>query len=1501
MPVPLPHLTTLLPLLPLFLLPAVAWCQAGGQFDLCRSLRGSEAGPGWELYPCQPPPANMKEVMQIRVDPPGITCGNPPERFCTLENPYLCSDECDASSPDLSHPPQLMGDRERGGLITYWQTVTWSRFPEPLLANITLSWNKSLEVVDDIVVTFEYGRPTSMVLEKSMDKGVTWQPYQYYADDCLEAFGMSPKRVSDLAPSNLTRVICTEQYSRWVGAKEERVVVFEVRARFGVFAGPKLINMDALYTRMETMKGLRDFFTFTNLRLRLLRPALGGTYVQRDNLLKYFYAISNIDVPARCKCNLHASQCVLRDATLQCECDHNTSGQDCQRCSRGFESRSWRPGSYLPLPKGTANTCEAAETAATAGDSNSAATDRPSDGVTDTTTSPTPTDSTTTDSIITTDTTTTGATVPDATTPPESFTTTDLTTTTDSFTTIFMYTFTSDAASTSIVSPTVTITASTSTSTDTWSTAETSTSSYTITDTWSIAETSTSGDTTTETWSTAETGTSSDTTTDTWSTAETSTSSYTITGTWSTAETSTNRDTTTDTLSAAETSTSGDTTTDTWSTAETSTSSDTTTDTWSIAETGTSSDTTTDTWSTAETSTSSYTITDTWSTAETSTSCDTTTVFDTDSVLTITTDTIPTTYFISRSDTGDFPEVGVASTTAPVDTGTTVFTTVSTTDSDAFPDFSSTAGPSADKALETGDALYKDPTTPSNSISPSSPTSYTSTNSPTIPGRSTDSEVSISDPVTPPSDSTSSPDNTDFTLSGISTTLPGDGTTTSTGAPSTTTTIIPEITTASDKASSGGTASTGVAGDAPPTARAGADKTSPDVPPPDVPLDVPPDVPPPDVSSFDVPPDVSSFDVPPDVPPPDVPLDVPPDVPPSDVLLPDEPPSDVPPDVPSLDVPPDVSPDVPPFDVSLPDERPSDVSPDVPPPKVTSVDVAPDLPPDLASLDVPPLDTLSPNVSPEAPSSGTPDIPIDAPPPDVRPDVPSLDVPPPDVPSPNVPPDEPPSRTPDILIDAAPPDLPPPDLPSPDLPPTDVPIPDILLPDIPSEAPSSRTPDILIDVPFPDVPSEDVPPADVPPSDVPPADVPSGDVPSPDLPTPDLPPPDAPVDSLLPPSVGGGDAALETSSTTIEPSGPAGDLARVDFSFPIPGPDSGPLPAGDPGNITDDFRGSFDVPGSNSVESGLDSVSAELDAEEVGKGGMESPSPETPPPDSTRPGPDYRPGFPQAVDLSTARREGKSSGEDSAAGEPVGYSESDEKKDSKQEKTGEQKEDKVTEAEEETKKETKYGREKDKKGNEKKATQKILIPGGPKFSQLSKIAYVTFQDCECNAHSNRCSYIDFINVVTCVSCKHNTRGQSCQFCRLGHYRNTSLQLDHQDVCVECGCDLQRSVSPHCSDSGLCQCRAGATGRRCDACLPGYTWRGGVCTVNVCDEERLICQNGGTCVDLQRCICPDSFTGVFCEKRVCLKKGGCQDDSEGSSSSLTSHLYLLTLGLLCSTH
>ncbi|XP_072634539.1 netrin-G2 isoform X2 [Canis lupus baileyi] len=336
---------------------------ASGDYDICKSWVTTDEGPTWEFYACQPKVMRLKDYVKVKVEPSGITCGDPPERFCSHENPYLCSNECDASNPDLAHPPRLMFDKEDEGLATYWQSVTWSRYPSPLEANITLSWNKSVELTDDVVVTFEYGRPTVMVLEKSLDNGRTWQPYQFYAEDCMEAFGMAARRARDLSSSGAHRVLCTEEYSRWAGSKKEKHVRFEVRDRLAIFAGPDLRNMGNLYTRLESAKGLKEFFTLTDLRMRLLRPALGGTYVQRENLYKYFYAISNIEVIGRCKCNLHANLCSVREGSLQCECEHNTTGPDCGRCKRNFRTRSWRAGSYLPLPHGSPNACAAAGSA----------------------------------------------------------------------------------------------------------------------------------------------------------------------------------------------------------------------------------------------------------------------------------------------------------------------------------------------------------------------------------------------------------------------------------------------------------------------------------------------------------------------------------------------------------------------------------------------------------------------------------------------------------------------------------------------------------------------------------------------------------------------------------------------------------------------------------------------------------------------------------------------------------------------------------------------------------------------------------------------------------------------------------------------------------------------------------------------------------------------------------------------------------------------------------
>ncbi|XP_029915612.1 mucin-2-like [Myripristis murdjan] len=1320
----------LLHLLLLLLLAAGGGGQVG-PFEVCRALRSSEAGPGWEFYACQPPPANMKEFMQIRVDPPGITCGNPPERFCTLENPYLCSDECDASSPDLSHPPQLMGDRERGGLITYWQTVTWSRYPEPLLANITLSWNKSLELVDDIIVTFEYGRPTTMVLEKSLDKGVTWQPYQYYADDCMETFGMPAKRVRDLAPSNLTRVICTEQYSRWVGAKEKSVA-FEVRARFGVFAGPKLINMDALYTRMESMKGLREFFSFTNLRLRLLRPALGGTYVQRDNLLKYFYAISNIDVPARCKCHLHAAQCVLRDAVLQCECDHNTAGQDCQRCGRGFKSRSWRPGSFLPLPKGTANTCEAAETVAndipsptsdsspnivamptTAdGDSSSSASDGPSassDGKTDTTT----------DRVQTTTTTTT---------------ITDYLPSTTAKTTV--YTSTPDLSVTPAVSTGAPAPPS---STDPLFDPQTATMSDTSTTTFT-STTNIVASTQSESTGTA-TFTSTTTATDAYSDLS-STSFDVSTTTASTTDTSRTTDiSTTDTSTTDSTITSStDLRTTDISTTDTSTSDSTITSSTDLRTTDIS---TTDT-STTDSTTARTTDTSTSDTSATDTSTTGTSITDTSITDTSITDTSATD--TSTTDTS-------ATDTSATDTSTTG---TSTTDSAVG------LGPALETGAAQSDPVGSDifPTVTDTAMTStiSSPTSNTSPSSPSSPGCSTDCEVSVSDSVTPPSDSTSS---TDSAFPDTSTDTPAVGAAASSSSPgpsagsAITSGAPPPATTLTNEGASSGSAAADAA-----------------LPAQSVP------------TSQDV--DAES--------------------PPTDSLV-------APPTAGADLTPPTVTPES--FSFRRPGSSTDGAWPDIAP------TAPPSLPTDASQSDTlaPPPLVLAPDAPPPAPEAppSAPDAPPSAP--DALP--PALEAPP-DAPEAPPPAQEAPPDAPDAPEAPSPAQEAPPDAP---------------------EAPSTAQ-EAPPDAPEAPSPAQESPP-DV--SEAPPSVT-------------DAPPPAL---DAWPPAP---DVILDLS-----PSPPD----QPDSGLDLPAaPGSGP--AGDPGYLPDVSAGSVDSPGLDSLDPGVDSVSAE----ETGITGLDSDSTGTalPGPDPESPGLDSDRGEAYSSP-SAALTEGKSSVEDSTP--------------SRAAKSGGREGENIQ-----------LKQEKDVERRGEKATQKILIPGGPKFSQLSKIAYVSFQDCECNGHSNRCSYIDFINVVTCVSCKHNTRGQNCQYCRLGYYRNTSATLDDENACIECNCDLQGSVTPRCSDSGSCQCKEGTTGRRCDACMPGYNWRGGACMVNVCDEERLFCQNGGTCLDFQRCVCPDDFTGSLCEQRLCGKESGCLDNGEDRSSAswpLTFSLQplaLLTFALCC---
>lgn len=65
--------------------------------------------------------------------------------------------------------------------------------------------------------------------------------------------------------------------------------------------------------------------------------------------------------------------------------------------------------------------------------------------------------------------------------------------------------------------------------------------------------------------------------------------------------------------------------------------------------------------------------------------------------------------------------------------------------------------------------------------------------------------------------------------------------------------------------------------------------------------------------------------------------------------------------------------------------------------------------------------------------------------------------------------------------------------------------------------------------------------------------------------------------------------------------------------------------------------------------------------------------------------------------------------------------------------------------------------------------------------------------------------------------------------------------------------------------------------------------------NVCDNELLHCQNGGTCHNNVRCVCPDAYTGILCEKLRCEEAGSCGSDSgQGAPPRGSPALLLLTV-------
>nr|XP_035126645.2 LOW QUALITY PROTEIN: laminin subunit alpha-3 [Callithrix jacchus] len=299
-----------------------------------------------------PPYFNLAEAARIWAT---ATCGEPgladrrtrPELYCklvggptapgsghTIQGQFC--DYCNSEDPRKAHPVTNAID----GSERWWQSPPLSSGTQYNRVNLTLDLGQLFHVAYILIKFANSPRPDLWVLERSVDFGSTYSPWQYFAHskvDCLEEFG----REANMAITRDDDVLCVTEYSRIVPLENGEVVVSLINGR------PGAKNFTFSHT-------LREFTRATNIRLRFLRTnTLLGHLIskaQRDPTVtrRYYYSIKDISIGGRCVCNGHAEVCNANnpEKLFRCECQHHTCGETCDHCCTGYNQRRWQPAAW---------------------------------------------------------------------------------------------------------------------------------------------------------------------------------------------------------------------------------------------------------------------------------------------------------------------------------------------------------------------------------------------------------------------------------------------------------------------------------------------------------------------------------------------------------------------------------------------------------------------------------------------------------------------------------------------------------------------------------------------------------------------------------------------------------------------------------------------------------------------------------------------------------------------------------------------------------------------------------------------------------------------------------------------------------------------------------------------------------------------------------------------------------------------------------------------------
>ncbi|XP_019341267.1 PREDICTED: netrin-1 isoform X2 [Gavialis gangeticus] len=260
------------------------------------------------------------------------TCGRPPARYCVLsekgEERLRTCHLCNASEPRRAHPPAFLTDLNNPHNLTCWQSESFVQHPHNV--TLTLALGKKFEVTY-VSLQFCSPRPESMAIYKSMDYGRSWVPFQFYSTQCRKMYGRPPRAA--ITKQNEQEAVCTDSHS-------------DVRPLAGGLIAFSTLDGRPSAHDFDNSPVLQDWVTATDIRVTFSRLHTFGDENEDDSELardSYFYAVSDLQVGGRCKCNGHASRCVRdRDDSLVCDCKHNTAGPECDRCKPFHYDRPWQ-------------------------------------------------------------------------------------------------------------------------------------------------------------------------------------------------------------------------------------------------------------------------------------------------------------------------------------------------------------------------------------------------------------------------------------------------------------------------------------------------------------------------------------------------------------------------------------------------------------------------------------------------------------------------------------------------------------------------------------------------------------------------------------------------------------------------------------------------------------------------------------------------------------------------------------------------------------------------------------------------------------------------------------------------------------------------------------------------------------------------------------------------------------------------------------------------------